>query len=57
MRAKVAKNLNDLIPNSALPTYITRNEKIDLRRFKKMVWNKLNWRERSAARKRLTLQP
>lgn len=53
MRAKVAKNLNRLIPDSSLPTYVARNEKIDLRRFKKMVWRHLNWRERSKASKRI----
>lgn len=53
MRSVVAKNINSLIPDSALPSFVRKNEKLNLRRFKKMIWCKLNWRERTKASARI----
>jgi hypothetical protein len=53
MRATIAKNINSLIPDSSLPEYVIKSGKINLRRFKKMIWKKLNCIERARVSKRI----
>jgi hypothetical protein len=51
MRKSVRKNLDAYLPDSIIPVVLMSKEGFNKERFKKRLWNSLNWKVRSEVTK------